>query len=103
VIEATTRRLVKERSQGRCEKCGQPAAQMHHRKNRSQGGRWEPSNTLHLCLLCHLWCTEHPLLACSEGWSVRSYMTPRTVVVTLFGGRRVYLTDAGDYLEVEAA
>lgn len=92
----------------RCEKCGKAGANnAHHRVNASQRGRSILSNLLLLCgsgtTGCHGWVTNHPELARQGGWSVRSYMTPRTVVVSLFGGRRVYLTDGGDYLEVEAA
>lgn len=56
--ESRTRRLVKQRSEGVCERCGDRNADtMHHRRLRSQRGPWTPSNILHLCgdgtRLCH--------------------------------------------------
>ena len=45
--EREARRLLAERSDSVCEVCGnQAATNAHHRKNRSQGGRWEASNLL---------------------------------------------------------
>lgn len=55
--EREVRRIVRDRSGGACEICGVPAESMHHRRFRSQGGPWAPSNILHLCgdgvRLCH--------------------------------------------------
>lgn len=57
--EATTRAAVQGRSQGICEmRCGNLAAEMHHRKGRGVGGRWHPANIIHICAPCHRRCTS---------------------------------------------
>ena len=93
--EKKARVIVRERSGGLCEidQCG-PATDWHHRKNRSQGGRWTPANGLHLAAPCHRRVTEHPLEACGNGWSVLSWQDPATVPVRLWHGT-YYLTDTG--------
>lgn len=58
--------------------------QHDHRKNASQGGRIILLNLQSLCLIHHLWKTEHPELACSEGYGVPGWADPAT-----YPGRRV--------------
>jgi len=65
--------------------CGRMGVQMHHRKNRSQMGRWEPDNILHLCVECHKRVTEHPAESYEFGWSVRSGFNPADVSVKWCG------------------
>lgn len=83
--EARARRIVAERSGGLCELC--PAARATdwaHRRDRSHGGGWEPSNGLHLCHRCHMWTHERPLLAGIGGWRlVRDPRDPGEVPVWL--------------------
>ena len=74
------------RSGGICELCGvDPATNWHHRKNRSQGGKNNLGNALHLCgsgtTGCHGWVTENPAKAYEMGWSVRSGFNPADVPV----------------------
>lgn len=70
--EGIGRRLVYARSTGLCERCGRAwAAEWHHRKNRSQGGTWCPSNGLHLCNACHADIGAFPSLAMVGGFLVR--------------------------------
>lgn len=53
-IPAKIRAAVKARSGGLCEdECGRPAVHVHHRKLRSQGGKHETPNLLHLSTECH--------------------------------------------------
>lgn len=93
--EAEARSAVYRRSQGMCERCGNaPAADWHHRKNRSQGGDWSPANGLHLCRPCHGYVTEHPAASYSAGWLVRGAYEPRTVPAT-YRGRPAFLDDDG--------
>jgi hypothetical protein len=96
VNEKNCRLVVKGRSGDRCEICGHSGMQMHHRKNRSQGGLWEPSNILHVCVACHGFVTEHPAAAYCEGWSVRSYEDPASVSLSMYGGHRWLLRDNGE-------
>lgn len=112
--EREARRIVTERSGGVCEMCQvRPATDWHHRKNRSQGGSWSASNGLHLCSPDHRWVTEHPAAAVAHGWSVRSWMDPAEVpvTVTLRPGNditpavvaRFLLDDEGGRVEYEEA
>lgn len=83
--ERRARRLVYARSGGQCEmaglRCLGEAAEWHHRKNRSQGGEWLPSNGLHLCVVCHQWVTDHPAGARLMGWSVPSHRDSGLIAV----------------------
>lgn len=77
-----------------CETCGQRAAtERHHRKNRSQGGTWTPSNILLICHQCHQWTTEHPTSAADMGWSVKSHQTPSRVPVKVWYAEDLVLLD----------
>lgn len=104
-IPPTVVTLVTDRSGGSCERCGNPLRgergvdwSIHHRKNRSQGGRNVASNLLVLCgdgsSGCHGWVTEHPALAGDEGTHVPSWLDPAEVPVTTLG-RTVWLADDG--------
>lgn len=103
----SARRLVQARSGGVCEQCGSLRAdEWHHRKNRSQGGKWHPTNGLHLCSPCHRHVTEHPAVAYAHGWSVRSTVDPAKVPVRI-RGQFVWLLENGglvpcDMLEIAA-
>lgn len=70
-----------------------------HRKNRSQGGAWCPSNGLDLCTPCHRYVTEHPADAQEHGWSVPRPDDPATVAVLIHQSRWVYLTPSGEYCD----
>lgn len=94
--ERNGRKIVRERSQGRCEiGIGCVAAEQHHRMNRSQGGSWKPSNLLHLCASHHLHITTHPQAAREQGWAVASHQDPASTPVWLAGRGFVFLTDDG--------
>jgi len=86
--ENAARLAVRARSGGTCERCGRaPATNWHHRKGRSQGGAWCPSNGLDLCgsgtTGCHGEVTVNPRIAYERGWSVRSTQDPADVPVWL--------------------
>lgn len=74
--EAKTRAIVKERCMGHCERCAARGAEMHHRKNRSQGGEWSPSNIVCLCSKCHNWVGANPIAAHEVGLHVRPWEDP---------------------------
>jgi 5-methylcytosine-specific restriction endonuclease McrA len=85
-IPATVRRAVKARSGGICEcGCGQRAEHMHHRKLRSQGGRHEPVNLLHLTFACHEAAHRERARAEALGLIVPSWADPADVPVTRAG------------------
>jgi hypothetical protein len=104
-ISVKVRRLLCERENDRCAKCGMRANNAHHRKNRSQGGKDVLSNLLLLCgsgtIGCHGWITEHPALGYTNGWSVMSTGRPEDIPV-LYRDRWVFLDDAGNLVEKAA-
>ncbi|MFG1794230.1 HNH endonuclease [Nocardia sp. NPDC049149] len=69
-----TRSAVKSRAQMRCERCAKDltweGGEIHHLKNRSQGGGHELTNLALLCLECHGWATAHPHAAHEEGFTL---------------------------------
>lgn len=104
-ISRTQREKLKARSLGICELCGAaPATNFHHRKNRSQLGKDNLANAMHLCgsgtTGCHGMVTEHPADAYAYGWSVRSGFDPAEVPVKRMG-RWVLLDDHGCVLPVK--
>lgn len=80
-LEAATRVVVKNRSMGWCERCGRIGQEMHHRKNRSQGGDWRASNITLLCLSCHNWVGSNPNAARLVGLHVREPENPADIPI----------------------
>lgn len=79
-IPHSVRRAVTARSGGWCEGgCGRPAAHVHHRKLRSQGGTHDPVNLAHLATVCHVWAHANPLEAVALGLIVPSWADPAEV------------------------
>lgn len=81
-----------------CELCGgfSDSFEMHHRKFRSRGGLWHPSNILLLCQGCHSLATDelHP----SVGVNVASHQTPEAIAVKLWHVEAaVHLDDRGGF------
>jgi len=103
--EAVARALVHMRSDRICEVCGtRQAVNVHHRKNRSQGGTWAASNLLDVCgsgtTGCHGRITEdHDGTANRNGWTCKSFENPIEISCLTRNGR-VILLDSG---ETEAA
>lgn len=98
--EKRTREVVKERSAGGCERCGQRRAHtMHHRRKVSQGGPWCPSNVIHLCgdgtRYCHGEISNTRNEYYDEGWLVRSWQHWASKPVRLWHGVVVLDTRGG--------
>lgn len=99
--EAYGREKVEGRSGGGCEVrvlgvCEGRAAEWQHRKARSQGGTWAPSNGLHSCSACHRWIHANPTEATAAGWTVPRDADPAAVPVEDYPGwGLVRLDDAG--------
>ena len=95
--------LIRQRSDGVCEGCGQRAAtEMHHRRLKSRGGQNAVENGLHLCgwgnhTGCH--GTAHSGEGHELGWSVNSWADPKLVPV-LYRGVMSWLTDDGRVVDV---
>jgi hypothetical protein len=104
--ERQARAIIAERCGGRCERCGHPGYTVHHRRKRSQGGRWDPSNLLALhgsgTTGCHGWVEANPKAAHLLGFWLRHGQTSQETPVWLWG-RWVLLDDVGGLLEVEPA
>lgn len=85
--EREARRLVAERSQGRCEigfwcSGGAAAVDWSHRVARSQGGLWDAANGLAACRRDHEFCHAYPIKArIHGGWILRSTDDFRTYPV----------------------
>ena len=77
--EAAGRDRLKKRSDC-CEKCGAGGElHWHHRKLRSRGGTWAPSNGLRLCPSDHQWVHANPAAAEEHGWMVPAEADPAEV------------------------
>lgn len=63
---------VWRRCGGRCERCGRPAAHLHHRLMRSQGGGHTADNLAALCGPCHRRVHDFPAESYAAGWLIRS-------------------------------
>ncbi|BDZ52474.1 hypothetical protein GCM10025867_47150 (plasmid) [Frondihabitans sucicola] len=75
--ESATRRLIRLRSWGICERCGvKPASEAAHRVGRGVGGNWDPSNLLDLCHDCHAENHREPARAYREGFHLQSHQDP---------------------------
>ncbi|ANA85269.1 HNH endonuclease [Gordonia phage BritBrat] len=102
--EKTARRIVNERADGFCERCGQYGTTIHHRKNRSQGGVWSPQNCVALCgdgvRLCHGWATVEPKAAHAEGFKVWSFEDEAVRPIWHSTRRWLLLNEWGGYEEV---
>lgn len=100
------RDVIRERSEGVCEVCGQtPAVQQHHRRPRAAGGTSrpesnQPSNGLDVCVRCHHQIESHRTDALTMGWLVRQTDSP-TLRRVLRRGEWVWLDDHGGVLTVE--
>ena len=82
-VPQSVRDEVRARSGGRCEydppvdpfgrgRCPAIATEMHHRRRRSQGGKDEASNLVHLCHYCHaIRVHENPAEAYAAGYLTR--------------------------------
>lgn len=102
--EKQCRGLVYARSNHACEVCDKGrASEVHHRKNRSQGGLWSPENALHVCTWDHRWITVNPAGARERGWAVRRNQDPATVPAQHARYGLVLLTADGGWAPVEEA
>lgn len=78
---------------------------VHHRLPVSWGGKPDVANLLHLCESVHSWAHNHPVAAITWGLLVprregQRPSDPSRYPVVVADGRRVLLTDAGQYREV---
>lgn len=103
-IPTWSRLTVSNRSLRRCERCGGPGSQWHHRRGRSvvDEHRHCPCNGVWLCHTCHLWCHQNPALAKDEGFIVmRNAQQPSTYGFAHYQGRWVKPDCSGGLSTVE--
>jgi hypothetical protein len=87
-----------------CEKCGAGGPlEWHHRKNRSQGGTWQPSNGLRLCLPCHRQVTNTRPEYYDAGWCVKEWQTSADVPFEHWQFGKVRISDDSPTYLREAA
>lgn len=95
-----TQRIVWERADFGCERCGAYApnhgGQIHHRRPRGAGGTRrpttnEPINLVLLCADCHRHVESHRAEAKAAGWLVAQWEAPETVPLTTLDGRQFIL------------
>lgn len=96
--ESAARKLLYQRSERVCERCGmRRASNAHHR--RSAGRVWTPENLLDLdgsgTTGCHGWVEHNPTTSAQFGWSVESWADATTVPYRRFDGWWVLLDDRG--------
>ena len=102
------RRIITERSQHFCERCGmEQGVEIHHRRARGMGSTKRPNtnlpaNGLNLCRDCHSDIEAHRHNARAYGWLLRQNQEPAEVPV-LYRGIWVRLDDLGNLYDVEAA
>lgn len=107
---AAQRQRVAERAVDCCERCGRVlrhegewvlAHSVHHRLPRGRGGTNAYSNLALLCGTgvtgCHGEVEWRRTEAYTTGWLVRTGFDPAEVVLRLWTGERVTLTDDGNY------
>ena len=100
-VERDTRRIVNERADGFCERCGQYGTTIHHRKKRGQGGPWTPQNCVAVCghgtAGCHGWAEHNPNAAHAEGFHVRPWEDETQVPIRHSTNRWVLLDSSGGF------
>lgn len=88
-----------------CECCGAwDYPEMHHRRYRSRGGDWRPSNIVALCHSCHDGVTTcHTGWARDMGLAVSQFARPEEVPVRLWyaNGHSVLLDNDGGWIKVD--
>lgn len=80
-ISQEQRRSIYHRDGFACRRCGRGTdLTVHHRKNRSQGGKNEGPNLVTLCgsgtTGCHGWVGANPRIGYALGWLVPSWANP---------------------------
>lgn len=70
--------------------CTGRATDWHHRKNRSQGGLWTPSNGLDLCHACHMHITDTREEYFRMGWLVSREDEPAEVPAVIYSMQYEY-------------
>ncbi len=97
-------KIVTERDQGRCQRCGKPGpVERDHRQGRDAYNT-VPSNLQCLGSAfgcgCHKWVTEHPQEAMRDGFTVPRWARPELWPAFRFGVGWVIYDDHGGWQEI---
>ena len=96
-IPTKARRIVKERDENRCQRCGGLGTDIHHRQRRREGGH-EVGNLVLLCRLDHSWVHGNPAVARETGYIIPTHITdPTTIPFKLWTGEWEYTDNDGGY------
>ena len=104
-IPTKSRDTVRERSGGRCERCGGQGGHYHHRRRRRVTAGHDPHcpcNGVYLCRVCHAWAHANPQSAVETGFIIGSHeLDPgsRALEHSIFGW--CYLQCDGTYRKEE--
>ena len=103
VIPLASRQSVRERTGGRCLRCGGNGAHWHHRRSRRVVDEHThcACNGVWLCARCHSWAHHHPTKAKAEGYIVPPQFFPYLVPVWSFATWWL-LNHTGDVLPVNS-
>jgi hypothetical protein len=107
--ERWAKNVLKVRSGGWCECCGQAeATNFSHREGKGVGGIWTPANGLHACGWgnlsgCHGRIHQNPKWARDEmGWRLKSHEDPLAMPALLARWGWVLLDDEGGMVQLSA-
>jgi 5-methylcytosine-specific restriction enzyme A len=93
--------LVNERDGGICQKCPDPATDVHHRVTRGMGGsrddtlNYGMANLVALCRSCHDEVHAHPAASYNAGWLVRTGNDPAVIPLVVTKDMTIWLKDDG--------
>lgn len=96
-------RIVTDRDQGRCQRCGRyGTVQRDHRQGRDAYNT-VPSNLQCLCPDCHRWKTDNPVAAILEGFTVSRWSRPELWPAWRVDVGWVLYDDNGGWQEISQA
>lgn len=94
-IPTKSRKLVEERSGGRCERCGMNGSDLHHRQRRRDGGHGA-GNLVRLCRTDHDWVHANPEPAKARGFIIDPWVAdPTTVPIRTYSEWVLFDNDGG--------
>lgn len=94
-IPSRNRRIVLERSDGQCSRCGMPGAEMHHRQRRREAGH-AVGILVWLCSKCHRWAHAHPVDAKAVGYIIAPWVEDASAEpIKTFAGWAIFDNEGG--------
>jgi hypothetical protein len=98
-IPAKNRKIVRDRQNDQCARCGMTGAEMHHRQRRREAGH-AVGILVWLCSTDHRWAHAHPKDAKADGYIISPHEKDATAVpIRTFGGWALF-NDLGDVIYI---